>query len=465
MSSVRAPIVMTVLAVFATSAFAKTKTAIDMTQPPDPRLGEELDGRPTPVDPFRRPRALGRAALLPARWLLLGLGKPTAYIASFVERHHLIERTYWGVTSDDRLIGLRPEAQYETGYTFSVGARLFDKRSLGPGSLVNLRVRSGGLRFDFLEMRIRAPHTSPLAAEMHVLYDRNPAGIFGGTDGESRAELAAEGRGVAHFAVARALSGLEVARWLGGPFAIWARGEFDLRSFHDEGGDQGITTLWCAQPGTASCRDVDDKLVPGFHDGQRLFRTRLGMVVDTRDPAQRAGGFRLSGDAALAHGIADDPTFDLSLYADARAAIGLHDRSLIFRVAAGAVRSLDSAPVPFEELVQPGGNFGLRGLSAGRLRGESELLGSIEYRWLLAPYLDAALFVDEGGAFGRNFDGLSLHHMIPSFGGGVRVHAIRPDYWRAEGVASVQLAHAPDEGFRLIIIIGEAVLPGDPFHW
>ncbi len=96
----------------------------------------------------------------------------------------------------------------------------------------------------------------------------------------------------------------------------------------------------------------------------------------------------------------------------------------------------------------------MRGLSSGRLRGHSQVFGSLEYRWLVAPYLDAALFVDHGGAFERGFEGLSLDRMIPSYGFGLRIHEIRGDYWNAAPLVRMQVAHAPGEGTRLMVSLG-----------
>jgi hypothetical protein len=417
---------------------------------PDPRRGERLDGRPVPADPKRRLRAVGRAVLAVPRWLIEGLLWPVVRVASFVESRHLVARTYWALTSEDRLVGLRPEAHYETGLLSSIGVRYFDRRALGRGSLVQLRGRSAGRDYVFLEMRLRPPPRGPFAVAYRGMYERTTGRMFAGMDGETRAELLAAGRGLASFGMDRALNGLNLEWQAASPLLLSLGGELDLRRYRSTA---SIDALYCAEPGTPSCTGVDDRLVPGFNEGLRLARARAGLVFDTRD-GHRLGGLRVALDGALAHGLVGDPSVHFRAVADARLVLDLSDRALIMRANAGLVKPMRDAPVPFEELMSPGGTDGLRGVSWGRLRDHSQLFGSLEYRWLVAPYLDAALFVDHGGVFDRGFAGVSLDRMIPSYGFGLRIHEIRGDYWNADPILRLQIAHAPGEGTRLMVSLG-----------
>lgn len=227
--------------------------------------------------------------------------------------------------------------------------------------------------------------------------------------------------------------------------------EADVRTYRSS---ESMDRSFCAAPDTPECQGVDDALVPGFHEGLRVVRGGARIVIDTRRGRRKLAGLRLGLDASVIHGILDDPSSHVRAVADLRVVLDLIDRALILRLDAGHVTRLGDAPVPFEELLSPSGNDGLRGMSFGRLRGESQFFGTIEYRWLLAPYLDASLFLENGGAFGPGFEGLSLSRMIPGYGVGLRVHQIRGDYWNAAPLLWLQVGHSPGEGARFMIGLG-----------
>ena len=109
------------------------------------------------------------------------------------------------------------------------------------------------------------------------------------------------------------------------------------------------------------------------------------------------------------------------------------------------------APVPFEELVSPSGHSGMRGFAEGRFRGESGLVGTAEYRWYISAYLDAALFVDVGTVAGPRFSGIEWDRWFPSVGLGFRYHQPQGPYWESPVLDGVQLAYAPEGGFRLML--------------
>jgi hypothetical protein len=114
------------------------------------------------------------------------------------------------------------------------------------------------------------------------------------------------------------------------------------------------------------------------------------------------------------------------------------------------VEPLGAAPVPFEELLSPTGSHGLRGLSLGRLRGRSELVATLEYRWLLAAWMDAILFVDHGDVYGPRFADLALDRAFTSVGLGlVAFDMDQVAYWASPPRYGVQLAVTPDDGLRL----------------
>ncbi len=327
----------------------------------------------------------------------------------------------------------------------TVGARFFDRRTLGRGSLVELLARTAGPRYLFGELRLQAPHESSLTVELHALFERNPDQPFSGTHGETMAELLDAGRGLAHYGFEHALSSLTLNGQIAGTLRVALSGEADLRAFHSS---DSLDALYCAAPGTLSCTGVDDALVPGFHEGLRVVRARAGLLLDTRQ-RPRLGGVRLAVDADIVHGCLGDPSAHAHVVADVRLVLDLSDRILILRLNAGAVMPPGDAPVPFDELLSPSGNDGLRGLASGRLRGHSQLFG-----WWRPTSTRRCSSITHGSAFDRSFAGLSLDRMIPSYGLALRIHDIRGDYWNAGPLLLLQFAHASDEGSRLVIALG-----------
>jgi hypothetical protein len=153
--------------------------------------------------------------------------------------------------------------------------------------------------------------------------------------------------------------------------------------------------------------------------------------------------------AAYAQGFAGDPSRHGVLSAGAGGVIPLGDRALSVHVRGGMVEALGDAPVPFDELLSPSGAGGLRGLPRGRLRGPSELVASLEYRWLLTLWMDAMLFVDRGNAYGPRFSGLTPGRAFTT--GGLALMVIgneAADYRRNNPLFGVQLAVTADDGLN-----------------
>jgi outer membrane protein assembly factor BamA len=91
-------------------------------------------------------------------------------------------------------------------------------------------------------------------------------------------------------------------------------------------------------------------------------------------------------------------------------------------------------PVPFSELLTLGGVDTLRGYRLGAFRDQSLLMFTAEYRWPVWMYADAALFVDWGGTFGRNFAGFDARRFLWDLGLSLRI-ATRSQFYLSAGLA------------------------------
>ena len=162
---------------------------------PDPRCGETLDGRP-PADASTG-RQVARAALVVPRLATKAVFLPIVKTTDFLEYHHVVD---WGralLTTDDGLIGVRPELQYSTSFLPTGGARFFYRRLPGPGSEIMTRFRTAGPAAMLAQIGVRGPDWLGLSlvATWNQRHDR----LFAGVGPNTEDELEAAGQGRARY--------------------------------------------------------------------------------------------------------------------------------------------------------------------------------------------------------------------------------------------------------------------------
>jgi hypothetical protein len=423
-------------------------------RPPDPRCGESLDGR-APAEPSAA-RKVGQAALAVPRVATQVMFWPIVETASFIEYHHVVDWARAILTTDDGLVGVRPDIQYSTSFAPTAGLRFFYRRLPGPGSELMLRARTAGPSIVLGQIGVQGPNWSGLS--LVATFDRRNDRLFAGTGPLSSAELDAIGQGRARYASDNVAAQLLWSRRL--PLRLVARAHGDIarrdyRSTDLRAGPSvadvfGAPAESCTALGLAPpC--VDEAAMPGFHRGLRVVHGGLGLELDLRNPARDGSGVNLGTHATVARGVSGDPSRHALLSAETVAAIGGADRQLLLRARAAMVERLTSAPIPFDELVMPSGLADMRGFPTGRFRGESGLFGTAEYRWYISAYLDATLFADLGTVAGPRFAGLSGDRWFPSFGLGFRYYKPQGPYWEARARDGMQFVYSPDGGFRVLV--------------
>jgi hypothetical protein len=404
---------------------------------PDPRCGEALDGR-DPAEPSTA-RKVGQAALAAPRVATRAVFWPVVRAIDLVEYHHAIDWVRAALTTDDGLVGVRPEVQYSTSFAPTAGLRFFDRRLPGAGSELMLRARSGGP--DILLGEVGARASDRVGLSLLARFDRRNDRLFAGSGPRSDAELAAAGRMPARYGSDNLAAELRWTRRL--PLRLVASGFGDVQRR-----DYQATDVRNGPPVTAMF-GADE--MPGFARGVRLAHAGAGLELDLRDPARDGGGFSLEATATFARGIAGDPSRHALLTAESVAAIGGSDRVVLLRARAAMVERLSTAPIPFDALVIPSGLTDMRGFPTGRYRGESALVGSLEYRWYISMYFDATLFADVGTVAGPRFGGIDWERWLPSFGLGFRYYKTQGPYWQARARDGIQLAYAPEGGLRVLL--------------
>jgi hypothetical protein len=437
----------------AAEALADPCTAPVTDRPPDPRCGETLDGR-APAEPSPARKA-GQAALAVPRVVTQAAFWPVVTTADVVENHHVVDWARAILTTDDGLVGVRPEIMYSTSFITSGGLRFFYRRLPGPGSELTLRARTGGPAIVLGQLGLRGPDRSGLS--LLVTYDRRNDRLFAGVGPRNDEDLLALGLRSARYASDNLGGELRWSRRF--PFHLVPQAHADLqrRDFHStdvSGGPPvsdvfGLTADQCSAQGLAApC--VDESQMPGFNRGIRLAHAGGGVTLDLRNPARDGSGVTLAVDATAARGIAGDPSRHAAFTAETVGAIGGSDRLFLLRARAAMVERLTSAPIPFDELVVPSGLYDMRGFAYGRWRGESGIVGSAEYRWYIAASLDATLFVDVGTVAGPRFSNIDWDRWLPSYGLGFRYYQPQGAYWETRPVDGIQIAFAPGGGLRVL---------------
>ncbi|HEY8924712.1 MAG TPA: BamA/TamA family outer membrane protein, partial [Polyangia bacterium] len=426
---------------------------------PDPRCQEPLDGR-EPAEGSVARRA-GQVALAVPRAVTRAAFWPVVNTVDFLEYNRVIDRARAALTTDDGLVGVRPDLQYASSFLPSGGLRFFYRRLPGPGGELMTRVRTAGPAVFLGQVGVRGPDW--LGLSLLASWDRRNDRLFAGIGAHDLTELAASGRGLGRYGSDDLAAELRWSRRLPGRLVAQAHGDLQRRAYRatDVVGGPSVATLYglpagdCPPAGADAStgsggRCVDEMQVPGFGAGVRIAHLGGGLAVDLREDGRRRRGFRFVADGTLARGVAGDRSRHARISAEALVSVGSADHQLLFRGRGAAVEKLGSAPIPFDELVQPAGQDDMRGFAAGRLRGPSAVTGTAEYRWYISAFFDAALFVDVGTVAGPRFAGIDRERWFPSFGLGFRYYWIDGSYWEARPKEGIQIAYAPEGGFRFL---------------
>ena len=177
--------------------------------------------------------------------------------------------------------------------------------------------------------------------------------------------------------------------------------------------------------------DVTDPLqVPGYGETYNLLQAKMALELDSRSPdrvSRPGSGVRLDlfGSFAIDPG---DPELRFVRYGGEAAGFwditGLN-HVLALRLYAELLERVGGAHVPLTERIALGGGEHLRGFLEGRLRGDSAMVATLDYRYPIWSFLDANLFVSVGNAFLGRFDELHFKRMMMNWGLALRTNTSR----------------------------------------
>lgn len=410
------------------------------------RPGEARKLSVRPREPEDIALAVPRTILSVPRMVLIGVFTPIAKLLYVLDDRAIARVRRVFLWNRAETIGWRPTLEFQGGYGFSGGARVFHKSLFGHGEHVHVEALAGGLYLQAYEARVRGETIggSRLFLDMRGRYDVSPALVFHGIGNPPRRGAAAPGSlGPRETSVHTRYSqerGLAAGRFgyrLGRPRRLVRPGAgfiFNHRRFGPDRRRSGSFIF--NNDGEASIEDVYDvEQLSGFTEGVDVVQLFGIFEVDTRNHQGRTsrgvhwtavggGAPPQARDVRFAH-YGTELTGYFNLFA--------HTRILVARLGLEAVHGEDRS-IPFSELPRLGGPLRLRGYRLGRFRDRRAVFGTLEYRYPIHQVLAGHLFVD-GGRVARSYADLVSADVRPwrlGFGGGFTFRTLERWYVRID---------------------------------
>jgi hypothetical protein len=171
-------------------------------------------------------------------------------------------------------------------------------------------------------------------------------------------------------------------------------------------------------------RAEHEPLPPGFTSGYTGFRAGARLAFDTRKPRPAPGtGVRIEGNVEYGADLRAPTESGWIRYGGAAGGfldLNGHQRVLSLSGVVSFVDPLVEHDIPFTELAQLGGVGAFSGFYPGRLFGRSAATLSLEYRYPVWAFFDAAAQVAVGNVFAEHLQGFSPDKLRLAFTFGLR---------------------------------------------
>ena len=388
----------------------------DSVHPGERRQIPDYDGR-APAPPTAREGFIWipRILLFPAHVAVeYVVRRPLVGFLRWGQERYVFKRVHDFVTWDNGQSGVYPLANLDIGLKSTVGLALVDQYFLTPANSFRMATSASTQGLFGLgaqdRLKVFRDGTGTLSLGAHYL--QRPDGVFYGTGSDSHNEdktfYRFVSRGVA----------LDLTGNLGGLHRAVVEVGYRDAQFGPSQIAGDVPSLDARYGGAGQSP------LPAGWTGYDLAWSRAALIIDSRSPSfeSSASGVRL--EASVSPGISPrDP--DLRLLAWGVDAGGFLDLTgahhvLALQTAAHFIENLGARDIPFTELPTLGGVEWMRGFLAGRLRGSSTLVATVQYRYPVGNFLDGELFSSVGNAFSGHLDGLQIQRLFLNWGLGLR---------------------------------------------
>jgi hypothetical protein len=355
------------------------------------------------------PRVLLSPAYLVSEYVLR---RPLGYLFTEAERAEVPSLLLSIFTFDEGKAGIIPTVLFDFGLDAgalpSAGFYFFYDDLAFAGHDLRARAAIGGSDWVELDLTNRFALDAASRLSVGLSYERRKDEVFAGV-GPSFDDDA-----IGRYGLDRLSARVGVERTLG------LRGEVSaFLALSHYGYFRGDC---CDEPGLDE--RVEQGVYPtpaGFDDRHTDVGPTVRLALDSRPvrPGPESG-VRLELFGVAARGLDDTDATWLRYGASLGGYLDFHNnRTVGLRVYAEFVSAIDG-DAPFSELALLGGKAPLRAFEEGRLRGESALALTLDYRWPIWVFLDGSLFVEVGNVFGAALEGLESDRLRLSFGLGMR---------------------------------------------
>lgn len=380
-----------------------------------PRVPPDYDSRPSEPSAPSGALWVPRVVLFPL-WAVseFVIRRPLGWITTEAERANiqtlLLDFFTFG---PDRNGGIVPTALFDFGLRPSVGVYFFWDDAGFKGHDLRLHAATGGTDWLKAAFADRIELDSRTKLEHRFLALSRPDYLYAGRGWDSR-----DGNR-ARYSANRFEA--EVGLWRQLSAFGWFNGFVGVRRVTFESGS------CCDDPGIAS-RVVQGAyaLPSGFDEGYSILREGLSVELDTRQPRPAPGsGFRAMFRGEHASRLAGEGAREFVRYRTALSAFwDLTDENRVLSLSVGASFAdplgADSAPIPFTEEVQLGGEQPMRGFLEGRLTDRSTVGARLGYDWPIWAFLDGSIQIDFGNVYGEHLEDFALDRNRLSFALGIR---------------------------------------------
>jgi hypothetical protein len=335
--------------------------AIEEELPPADQARGLVD--PHPVQPVDAALLFPRVVLGFPRIVFDLVHLPILGTLRFLDRHHVISGPEDARADEPRTGAILPVVTVDSFFGAGVGVAAYHEDVLGHQEHASVSARFGGRDRQAYQLAFSAGHTTTISSL--VGFEQSPELLFQG--------IGADGP-EARFGQDRFLAILRGGQSIG-PIEVSAAALYNHREI---------------EGGTVAER-YDTATIPGFDEGIETLELRGGAGFD---------GKRLRGEVFIGgvpHGArywhwGAELTGVLDLWAP--------ERRLVLRA---GVEGVNGDEVPFTDLPSLGGPQRLRGYPLDRFRGNTALLGTMEYRYPVHQWVTGALYVDAGKVTGNRW--------------------------------------------------------------